>query len=352
MRILFIFLFLFFSSSLLVQAQKPFVVVLDAGHGGKDPGKVARNYIEKDIALNIALLAGNKLKEFDGIEVVYTRQKDVFIELKQRGKIANDANGDLFVSVHCNAHNTPVSGSETYALGVHANKQNFEVAKQENSVIFLEDNYQEKYGGFDPNSPESVIGITLLQEEFLDQSLSLASIVESKFANELKIPSRGVKQAGFVVLHQTNMPAILIETGFITNPKEGEFLNSKTGQEKVAKVIVDAVLAYKKNLEQNTVVETAKPKQTSDTVAAGMKAEGLVYKVQIAAGSNKLDLKPYNFKGLKQVEMEKAGNLYKYYYGSTGDYNVATKKLAEAKKSGYPSAFIIGFKDGKVVPVN
>ncbi len=352
MRILFIFLFLFFSSNLLLQAQKPFVVVLDAGHGGKDPGKVAKNYIEKDIALNIVLLAGKKLMEVNGIEVVYTRQKDVFIELKQRGKIANDANGDLFVSVHCNAHNTPVAGSETYALGVHANKQNFEVAKQENAVIFLEDNYKEKYGGFDPNSPESVIGITLLQEEFLDQSLSLASIVESKFADDLMLPSRGVKQAGFVVLHQTNMPAILIETGFITNPKEGAFLHSKAGQEKVAKVITEAVLTYKKNLEQNTVVEAAKPEQKEDTVASGKNAEGLVFKVQIAAGTNKLALKPYNFKGLKNIELEKVGNLYKYYYGSTGDYNVATRKLAEAKKSGYPSAFIIGFKDGKAVPVN
>lgn len=352
MRIFFIFLFLFFTSVVQVYCQKPFVVVLDAGHGGKDPGKVAKNYIEKDIALSIAMLAGKKLKEIDGIEVVYTREKDVFIELKQRGKIANDANGDLFVSIHCNAHNTPVSGSETYALGVHANKQNFEVAKQENSVIFLEDNYQEKYAGFNPNSPESVIGITLLQEEFLDQSLSLASIVESKLAGELNIPSRGVKQAGFVVLHQTNMPAILIETGFITNPKEGAFLHSKSGQEKVAKIIAEAVLTYKKNLEQNTVVEAAKPKQTGDTVASGKNFEGVLFKVQIAAGANKLALKPYNFKGLKNVEMEKVGNIYKYYYGSTLDYNVANKKLAEAKKNGYPSAFIIGLKAGKVVPVN
>ncbi|MDZ7615159.1 MAG: N-acetylmuramoyl-L-alanine amidase [Flavobacteriaceae bacterium] len=237
-------------------------------------------------------------------------------------------------------------------LGVHANKQNFEVAKQENSVIFLEDNYQEKYGGFNPNSPESVIGITLLQEEFLDQSLGLASIVESKFADELKVPSRGVKQAGFVVLHQTNMPAILIETGFITNPKEGAFLHSKSGQEKVAKIIAEAVLTYKKNLEQNTVVEAAKPKNTLDTTASGKNLEGVLFKVQIAAGANKLALKPYNFKGLKNVEMEKVGNIYKYYYGSTTDYNSATKKLAEAKKNGYPSAFIIGIKEGKVVPVN
>jgi N-acetylmuramoyl-L-alanine amidase len=225
------------------------------------------------------------------------------------------------------------------------------VAKQENSVLFLEDNYKEKYGGFDPNLPESVIGITLMQEEYLDQSLNLASIVENKFENDLKMASRGVKQAGFVVLHQTYMPAILIETGFITNPSEGAFLNSKTGQEKVAKTISEAVLTYRKNFEQNTVVETAKSKQNRDTLISGKNHDGMVYKVQIAAGGNKLALKPYNFNGLKNISMEKSAGMYKYYYGNTNDYNEITKNLTEAKKKGYSSAFLVGFKEGKVVPI-
>jgi N-acetylmuramoyl-L-alanine amidase len=152
-------------------AQDKFVVVLDAGHGGKDPGRPAKNFSEKDIALNIVLKLGDKLKDLDDVKVVYTRDKDVFVDLKERGRIANEADANLFVSIHCNAFSNDASGTETYVLGLHANKQNFEVAKHENSVIFLEDNYEEKYEGFDPNSPEAVIGMTLMQEEFLDQSL-------------------------------------------------------------------------------------------------------------------------------------------------------------------------------------
>ena len=334
------------------KAQDNFTVVLDAGHGGKDPGKNHKKYFEKDIALNIVLLVGKKLKNKDGIKVVYTRDKDVFVELKERGKIANQANANLFISIHCNAHNTQAAGSETYVLGLHANKQNFEVAKQENSVIFLEDNYQEKYEGFDPNSPEAVIGLTLMQEEFLDESLLLASSVQSNFANDLKRTDRGVKQAGFVVLHQTYMPSVLIETGFITNKNEGAYLNSTNGQEKVAKAIYDAIINYKKHLDENTVIEVKPEPKPIEVEPSARIYTGVDFKVQIASGAKKLELKSYNFKGLKEVERIKAGHHYKYYYGKTSNYDEVIEIQKSARKVGYKSAFIVAFKGEEKISVS
>jgi N-acetylmuramoyl-L-alanine amidase len=203
------------------QAQKKYTVVLDAGHGGKDPGKVGYKKIqEKDIVLDLVLKVGNILSKKSNIKVIYTREKDVFIGLSQRGRIANKANADLFVSIHCNAHHTDAEGAETWVLGTHANSKNFEVAKIENSVILLEDNYKVDYKGFDPNSPESLIGLTLMQEEYLDQSIAMASLIQDEFTNELNRVNRGVKQAGFVVLHQTYMPSILIEAGFLPTKKK------------------------------------------------------------------------------------------------------------------------------------
>lgn len=324
-----------------IYAQDEFVVVLDAGHGGKDPGRPAKNYSEKDIALSIVLQLGSKLKKEDNVKVVYTRDKDVFVDLKERGRIANDADADLFVSIHCNAFHTQAYGTETYVLGLHANKQNFEVAKHENSVIFLEDNYEEKYEGFDPNSPEAVIGMTLMQEEFLDQSLSLASSIQTNFREDLKRKDRGVKQARFVVLHQTYMPSVLIETGFITNTNEGAFLNSKNGQEKVADAIFVALKAYKKNLDENLVIEEA-PIAQVDT--SSRIYPGIDFKVQIASGKKKLETKSYNFKGLKGVERGKIGTMYKYYYGKSSDFDHIVKLQSEARKAGFGQAFVVAFR--------
>ena len=231
-------------------AQDKFVVVLDAGHGGKDPGKAAKKYYEKDIALSVVIKLGKKLEALEDVEVVYTRTTDVFLDLKERGRIANEADADLFLSIHCNAFHTQAYGTETYVLGLHANKQNFEVAKLENSVIFLEDNYEEKYEGFDPNSPEAVIGMTLMQEEFLDQSLTLASKIQTNFRDDLKRKDRGVKQAGFVVLHQTYMPSVLIETGFITNSTERTRLISDNYKEVLSEGIAGGIESYMRSIEQ------------------------------------------------------------------------------------------------------
>ncbi len=333
-------------------AQEKFTVVLDAGHGGKDPGRPAKSYSEKDIALSIVLLVGEYLKKNKDINVIYTRNKDVFIELDERGKIANDANANLFVSVHCNAFHTQAYGTETYVLGLHANKQNFEVAKNENSVIFLEDNYQEKYEGFDPNSPESVIGLTLMQEEFLDESLLLASNIQNNFTNKLNRKNRGVKQAGFVVLHQTYMPSVLIETGFITNKEEGAFLNSRNGQEKISRSIADAIEKYKKHLDENLVVDVKPKPVVVDQKPKDKIFKGVVLKVQIASSSKKLDLKPYNFKGLKGIERSKIGSHYKYYFGKTSNYTKIKRMKEEARKAGFQSAFVVAYKNGDNISVS
>ena len=210
-----------------VQSKDKFVVVLDAGHGGHDPGNIGNGYLEKKIALAIVFNVGEQLEKHQDIKVVYTRDDDTFVDLFERGEIANKANADLFVSVHCNAHSSDAYGTETYVLGLHANRQNFEVAKKENSVIYLEDNYEQRYAEYDINSPESVIGLTIMQEEFLDQSIQLGKKLQDNFTKQLKRKDRKVKQAGFIVLHQTFMPSVLVEAGFLTNKNEGSYLNSK-----------------------------------------------------------------------------------------------------------------------------
>jgi len=240
-------LLLFSFTPFYTQSAKaePFVVVLDAGHGGHDPGNLGNGYLEKNIALNIVLKVGELLGDNKDIKVIYTRKDDTFIDLFVRGEIANKANADLFVSVHCDSHTSDANGAGTFVLGLHANKQNFEIAKKENSVIYLEDNYETRYADYDINSPESVIGLTIMQEEFLDQSIALAKMIQDNFSDKLKRNDRKVKQAGFIVLHQTFMPSVLVETGFLTNKNEGAYLNSKKGQQEMATAIAEAILVYK-----------------------------------------------------------------------------------------------------------
>ncbi|MBC8767839.1 N-acetylmuramoyl-L-alanine amidase [Arenibacter sp. BSSL-BM3] len=229
-----------------------FVVVLDAGHGGHDPGNLGNGYLEKNIALRIVLKVGEILEKNPNIKVIYTRKDDTFVDLYLRGEIANKANADLFVSVHCDSHSSDAHGAGTFVLGLHANKQNFEIAKKENSVIYLEDNYESRYAAYDINSPESIIGLTIMQEEFLDQSINLAKLMQDNFSNKLKRTDRKVKQAGFIVLHQTFMPSVLVETGFLTNKDEGAYLNSQKGHNEMGKAIADAILAYKGDMISST----------------------------------------------------------------------------------------------------
>ncbi|MEM7379631.1 MAG: N-acetylmuramoyl-L-alanine amidase, partial [Bacteroidota bacterium] len=229
----FFFILFLLSLTLFVSFEKPnqedapakdFIVVLDAGHGGHDPGNLGNGYLEKNIALKIVLQAGAILEKQPGIKVVYTRKDDTFVDLYVRGEIANKANADLFVSVHCDSHTSNANGAGTFVLGLHANKQNFEIAKKENSVIYLEDNYESRYAKYNINSPESIIGLTIMQEEFLEKSIQLASLMQENFSEGLKRNDRKVKQAGFIVLHQTFMPSVLVETGFLTIKSEVRYL--------------------------------------------------------------------------------------------------------------------------------
>jgi len=332
----------FFGLISLAQSKnntKPFIVVLDAGHGGKDPGRpTSFGYKEKDIALDIVLRVGKQLENIDDIEVIYTRKKDVFLELRQRAAIANKADADLFISVHCNAHNTQAYGTETSVLGLHRNESNFRVAQQENEVIFMEDDYEQNYEGFDPSSPESFIGLTLLQEDYLDQSILLARTIQNNFAQKLKRRDRGVKQAGFWVLHNTYMPSVLVETGFITNRKEGDYLNSERGKEEISKSILDAVLDYKSSLNPEISTENLSVEDTKNIAQ-------IIFKVQIAASSNKVAPKSYNFKGLSPISRTKLTSVYRYFYGETTDYNKAKELKNEAIGVGYTSAFVVAYKN-------
>ncbi len=335
--------------------KKKFKVVLDAGHGGKDHGKPSKvGSPEKDIALKIVLALGKELEKNKDVEVIYTRKKDVFIDLHERGKIANRAEADLFISVHCNAHTSQAYGAETYVLGLHRNATNLNVAKAENSVVFLEENYEETYAQYDLNSPESAIGLELMQEEFLDQSVFLASLVQDNFRKKLKRKDRSVKQAGFIVLHQTVMPSVLIETGFITNTQERKYLNSSKGQQALAKSIASAVAEYKGRvfsyLDNETIANEGKAEKIEEvkSTVPDKIVEGVTFKVQLAASKTKLETKPYNFKGLKEISRTKKDRLYKYYYGETSNYTEIQRKLEEAKAKGYSTAFIVSFEKNNI----
>ena len=355
-----------------------FRVTLDAGHGDHDFGAVYSGRVEKNINLALVLKVGKILEQNPKIEVIYTRKTDVFIDLIERANIANRADANIFVSIHCNANkNTAASGTETYVMGMSKVASNLEAAKKENSVITLEKDYKEKYEGFDPNSPETMIGMTLMQEEYLENSISLASKIEDRFADLGKeIRQGGVKQAPFMVLHKAYMPRVLIETGFISNTIEGNLLNSEEGQNEIASAIADAIVSYKREYfsADNTDSFAERPSQKiiekpiKDTVSVDKSKEGsedsavkqgvntidssgTIYKVQLSSSTKKVELKPSNFKGLAAISMVSEGKFFKYMYGETANYNDAKRLLEEAKSKGYNSAYLIAFKNGERISV-
>lgn len=324
-----------------------FLVVLDAGHGGKDSGNVGNGYSEKNIALSIMKKVGKLLENDRDLKVMYTREKDVFVTLMGRADIANKNDADLFVSIHCNSHSSQAHGTETWVLGLSRNKDNMDIAKKENSVIYLEDDYEVTYNGFDPEDPASSISLGLMQETYLDQSIMLADLVQKEFTNNLHRKNRGVKQNIFLVLRETYMPSILVETGFLTNNSEGRFLNSGNGQVKMAKAIYKGIEDYKKNLNlQATTTEGGGEKSKSEIY------NNITFKVQVAAGSKALKTKPYNFKDLKGVERQKEGDLFKYYYGETSDYLKIQEKKRQAADHGFKNCYIAAFKNGEKMSVN
>ena len=337
--------------------QKPFVVVLDAGHGGKDSGNIGNGFVEKDIVLDVTLQIGKILEKVPGIKVVYTRKTDVLIDLYRRGPIANEVDADIFVSIHCDAFTNQAYGVGTFVMGVDKSGKNLNTAKKENEVIFLEDNYEERYAGFDPNRPESLIGLTLMQEEYLDQSITLAGLIQSNIVNNLKRKDRSVRSAPFWVLHSSYMPSVLVELGFLTNNKEGPYVNSKKGRRELATQVANGILMYKKNIALGTS-NAQNPVITQDEVDAAIKVsqekiyDDVTFKVQLAAGSKKIVTKAYNFKGLKNVAREKFGTLYKYFYGSTSNYTEIQLLKTFAQEKGYSSAYVVAFKDGQKVKLS
>lgn len=377
-KIVFILLFLFFAVNIFSQSKTKFIVILDAGHGGKDPGNSYHGFVEKEIALKTTLKLEKLLEKEGGIQVIHTRKSDVFIELKDRPKKANSLDANLFISIHCNSVKNPVPfGTETFVMGLARSKGNLEIAKQENSVILLEKDYKQTYKGFDPKNPETLIGLKILQEDYLDRSINLASKIENNFKNKVHRKSRGIKQTPLWVLDAAYMPSVLIELGFLSNNEEGVFLNSEVGQNKMAQAIATAIIAYKKEyfgiqsgntyqdtstkkISENSTENSSKrtksklniEKSVSKKSETRMQNSEVVFKVQFAAGNRNIELNPSNFKGLKNVSVRtNNGSFYKYAYGSSTDYNVAKQDLKEVKSKGYSSAYIIAFRDGKNISV-
>ena len=345
LRLLAVVLLQFYLFSLHGQEIKNlnnFTVVIDPGHGGKDPGAVSNGFYEKIITLNTSLKLGQILQD-NGIKVIYTRDRDKFVNLLERANIANKSDAQLFISIHCNYHTSQAYGAETFVLGLHANQRNFEVAKKENSVIFFEDDYESAYAGFDPNNPESVIGLTLMQEEYLDQSIIAASYIQNGFVNRLNRKNRNIKQAGFIVLKYTYMPSVLIELGFLSNKKEGAYLNSPKGQSEMAEAISNAVINYKNEFFNNLITSNIAENNTNEIS---------YYRIQIAASNKLLELKPYNFNGLKAVDVVKEGKIYKYLYGKHKTLEGANKSLITARASGFNSSFVVRFQNNEIIKLN
>ena len=350
---------------------KDFVVVIDAGHGGHDPGAIVKISKEKNINLNVALKVGNLIKNnCDDVKVIYTRSKDVFIPLDRRAEIANNAKADLFISIHTNAlaNNRTAKGASTWTLGLAKSDANLEVAKRENSVILYESDYQTRYAGFNPNSAESYIIFEFMQDKYMEQSVHLASLMQKQFRHTCKRLDRGVHQAGFLVLKASAMPSILIELGFISTPEEERYLNSETGATTMAKGIYHAFLNYKREHEirltgvSKTVIPTEQKEQdiekendrpvTVQKVAESATNDNeITFKIQILTSSKPLAKNDKRLKGLKGVDYYKEKDIYKYTYGASGDYNkvLRTKRTITAK---FKDAFIIAFRDGEKMNVN
>lgn len=331
-------------------------VCIDAGHGGKDPGAVGLKSKEKDIVLSIALKVGRQLKEtFPDMKVVYTRDKDVFIDLDKRGKIANDNKADLFVSIHINSNDSKnPKGLETYVLGLHRSKENLAVAMKENSVIRYEKDYSVKYAGFDPTKPESYIIFSLLQNLHLEKSLQLASFVQDEMVQATKRIDRGVRQAGYLVLKDAAMPAILVEAGFISNAEEERYLCTQAAQNKIAGSIFQAIKHYKTNLEKKghllSQQKAAAEEEKEDKVQSALVGdEGVIYAIQIASALSKEKNKSRLCSGETVCELACDGR-YRYYVTPSNRLEAVKRNLPEIKQK-VRDCFIIAIYQGKVISV-
>jgi N-acetylmuramoyl-L-alanine amidase len=319
-------------------------VVIDAGHGGKDPGCHGGHAQEKHVCLTMALMLGNKIKKtYPKIKVVYTRDTDVFVELDERAKIANRNKADLFICIHANAASASAYGTETYVLGLHRTASQQAIAERENATIYLEDDKGEKYADFEM-SPDAIIARQIQLSVFLDQSISFASKLQNEFKSLGRF-DRGVKQAGFLVLYKTTMPSVLIETGFLTNPTEEKYLSDSSSQMKMAGAMFTAFKKYKNELEGigdqvETVVDT-----TPDPPAAS--TEPIIFRIQVETSESRISLTHGKFKGHTIFEYQQDG-LYKYTTGVyENDYAGANKLKTKLREEGFNHAFVVGFQDGE-----
>jgi len=345
------------------------VVVIDPGHGGKDWGASMGKAKEKDIVLDIALKLGDIIKiNYPNVKIIYTRKTDVFIPLHQRANIANKNKADLFISIHVNGvDNKSVRGTETFVLGQHRSKDNLNVAKKENAVILLEDDYSKTYEGFDPNSPESYIMFELVQDEYLEQSVMFASAIQKQFREQASRVDRSVKQAGFLVLRRTTMPSVLIETGFLSHTSERNYLLSESGKTNLASAIFKAFKDYKRKIEDkssfnlNTENSTIKTKINKEESSNNFKIAtqeniqkpnntNIYFSVQIMALKRKLETTPANFKGEKNIFIVETEDINRYYSGKFDKIKGAETEKSRIQNK-YESAFVVAFENNKLISV-
>ena len=345
-----------------------FTVVLDAGHGGHDAGAVGSFSKEKNINLRYALLVGDMIKKnIPDAKVIYTRDKDVFVDLNERARIANRKKADLFVSIHTNSSkNSSAKGMETFTLGVSRSKENMEVAMLENSVIMLEEDYEKKYEGFDPNSVDSYIMFEFMKDQYMDRSITCADFIQKKMINASKRNDRGVRQAGFLVLRATAMPSVLIELGFISNKEEEKYLNNNENQVKIATAIFNGIKEYKHELDKKSgnsnseelgVKEENKEDKGELTKEKGEiipnssflipNSTEIEFFIQYLVSKNNYNADNAVFKGHTPTKILNENNLYKYLIGPY-DVNTVFNKRNEITKD-FPDAFIVAYKQGQKV---
>jgi N-acetylmuramoyl-L-alanine amidase len=345
------------SSGFTPKTEGKWVIVIDPGHGGRDPGALGSFSMEKNINLAVALKTGEYLKEnLKNVIVVFTRNDDSTVDLRERPKIANKNNADLFISIHSNwAKSKSVMGAETYIMGLAKNEANLAVAMKENEVLLREDDHSTKYQGFDPKSPESYIIFSLTQNLFQEQSTDLASKVQTEFSERVNRNDRGVQQAGFWVLFNTTMPAVLIETGFITNITEEKYLNSAEGQDYIASAIYRACKEYMDGIDSKSGIFAGKQNDSSVKAGTGYAAPDssneLIFMIQVSASGTKMEVKPENFKGLKDISEIYTEPRFRYATGRFTDYSEAVKYRKQVE-SIYPGAFVIAVKGNKILPLH
>ena len=327
--------------------QPAFTLVIDPGHGGRDPGALGAISQEKKINLAVALKLGALIeRQHPDVKVLYTRKGDTYPSLFDRAELANKNHANLFISIHANATaSKSTMGTETFVFGLSKSKSNLDVAMRENSVILLEDDYSTRYEGFDPTSVESYIMFEFMQNKYMERSVEFAAAVQNQFVKHCKRQSRGVKESELIVLHRSACPGVLVELGFISNPAEERYMVSEKGQTALAQAIANAFDEYKRDYDNRSNLDAAR--------AAAVKGDAAgkpVFKVQFATSREKLKANDRKLKGMSGVEYFLEGGVYKYAVGNTSDYDKIqrTKKEVQAK---FPDAFVVAFLDGKKISV-